>query len=188
MHAISGEWNIPCLHLSSIDSRFISELSPPSRRGAMGAYNQIFVCVGILASILVGLPVGTCAAAGGGSSVETAAVATLGTALGLSKCAAAAASTAGSSIACSVNSIGSNLMSSLLAVPWWRCMFAFATVPALVQWLALRKWAPESPAWLQAQTEKRTTDAAATSVATSSSTTSKDDNGYAFTFKLCTIT
>jgi len=139
----------------------------------MGAYNQIFVCTGILTSILAGLPVGTCAAAAGGSS----AVATLGTALGLSKCAAVP-----SSMASGINSISNSFVKSLLALPWWRCMFALATLPALLQWLALRTWAPESPAWLQAQAGRRNKSTVeAAGGATSTARSNDDDNGCATT-------
>jgi hypothetical protein len=94
----------------------------------LGAYNQIFICTGILVAILAGLPVGSSTHLGtGASGSAAAAVATVGSALGLS---------------------GGR---GLLAVPWWRCMFALAAAPAFLQTLALRAWAPESPAWLQAQ-------------------------------------
>ena len=35
---------------------YISEVSPPSVRGALGSLNQLSICIGILAALIAGLP------------------------------------------------------------------------------------------------------------------------------------
>mmetsp|Transcript_24521 Transcript_24521/g.33814 ORF Transcript_24521/g.33814 Transcript_24521/m.33814 type:complete len:554 (+) Transcript_24521:139-1800(+) len=41
---------------STIVPVYISEISPPAVRGALGSYNQLFICFGILAALIAGLP------------------------------------------------------------------------------------------------------------------------------------
>ncbi|CAK8542632.1 unnamed protein product [Lathyrus sativus] len=41
---------------SSIVPLYISEISPTETRGALGSVNQIFICIGILAALVAGLP------------------------------------------------------------------------------------------------------------------------------------
>ncbi|CAJ1843658.1 unnamed protein product [Sphenostylis stenocarpa] len=41
---------------SAVVPLYISEISPTEIRGALGSVNQLFICIGILAALLVGLP------------------------------------------------------------------------------------------------------------------------------------
>ncbi|QCE12933.1 MFS transporter [Vigna unguiculata] len=41
---------------SAVVPLYISEISPTDIRGALGSVNQLFICIGILAALLVGLP------------------------------------------------------------------------------------------------------------------------------------
>jgi len=55
---------------STLVPRYLADVSPPARRGALGAAHQVVVCVGIVAAMLAGLPYEKAGSGGGGGKSD----------------------------------------------------------------------------------------------------------------------
>lgn len=103
---------------STLVPRYLADVSPPSRRGALGAAHQVVVCVGIVAAMLAGLPYeGSSRGDSSSGGKKTTAVFLL------------------------------SLFGRGKAEPW-RVALAEGSLPALLLALIASSLAPESPSWL----------------------------------------